>query len=404
MDSKEKLDKISDIIDGLPRLKVFDAELTAFEESNPYNNLFPIVDKNTYVGLEMEIENVECFVHNGSPYWRLTEDGSLRNHGYEFITPPIRAWRVEHALHQLLTKQIPPDVEYSDRTSVHVHINVRTLTVPQLEALVLTYLLFEKTLFSWIGHNRYENIFCVPICETNMGLMLDGLIQRNNPHITWQKYTALNLLPITEKGTIEFRHLHGTGDIKKIITWINLILSLKKFALRHEPDYIWHRIRTLNTSSEYRMFGEEVFGVLIEELYGPAFAQQVEECSIYIKNTCLPNDFKTEIIGSISDKSPLHKYKHSNNIRGVEVRQFVDEWVENNNNSTFTISRDALIWGNNATIARFDSEEIEEQFDEREERIPREQGERISRTQEQGAQRTSDLVNRLLARTTNTTF
>lgn len=89
----------------LPRLKVFDQELSEFEETHEYVNKYPIVDKNTYVGIEIETENVSTFRHE-SPYWSMVEDGSLRNSGREFITPPIRAWRVERALSQLFTREI----------------------------------------------------------------------------------------------------------------------------------------------------------------------------------------------------------------------------------------------------------------------------------------------------------
>ena len=49
----------------------------------------------------------------------MIEDGSLRNNGREFITPPIRAWRVEHALVQLFTNELNSDIEFSERTAMH---------------------------------------------------------------------------------------------------------------------------------------------------------------------------------------------------------------------------------------------------------------------------------------------
>jgi len=319
LDSDKKLNKISDIIDGLPRLKVFDTELTTHEEKFPFKGEFPVVDKNTYLGIEVEVENVQTF-HNISPYWRITEDGSLRNNGREFITPPIRAWRVEQALTTLFEQQINKDVDFSERTSIHIHMNIRTLTVAQLEALVITYLLFERSMFNFVEKRRYNSVFCVPVCETQMGKYLERLILNGNPIFSWQKYTALNLLPITEKGTIEFRHMQGTKDIKKLMTWINLILCLKKFALRNDPEYIWHRVTTLNTTSEYRMFGEEVFGTLIEEIYTNNFNNEVEKCSIYIKNQCLTNFFKEGIKSTIHEKSPLFKYKFPQYMAGRSPR------------------------------------------------------------------------------------
>ena len=279
---------------SLPRLKVFDAELSAYEEANPYINAFPIVDKNTYLGIEVEVENVLHY-NRSSPYWTIKEDGSLRNHGREFVTPPIRAWRVEHALYKLFNRELNTDIDFSERTSIHVHMNIRTLTIKQLEALVLTYIVFEKVLFNYVGEDRYNNIFCVPIVETDIGESIQNLINQSNPNISWQKYTALNLLPIMQLGTIEFRHLGGTSDIETLMTWINMLLSLKKFALQKDPEYIWNRIQTLNTTSEYRIFGEEVFGNLIQNLWNLDYNENMSECITYIKQFCLKNEFLVEL-------------------------------------------------------------------------------------------------------------
>lgn len=294
MDNSPKAVKISEKFPDLPRLKVFDDVLKSYENDHPFSPAFSVIDRNTYLGIEVEIENVDRWDSNLSPYWTIIEDGSLRNNGREFITPPIRAWRVEHALTKLFAS-LNPDIDFSERTSIHVHMNVRTLTVEQLEALIVTYMLFEKAIFSFIGDNRYDNIFCVPLCETDMGASLEQLITNGSPYLEWEKYTALNLLPISSKGTLEFRHLAGTRDLTKIMTWINIILSLKTFSLRNDVEYIWHRINSLNTTSEYRMFGEEVFGNMIHHIFSPTFNQDVASCITYVKDKCLPNDFLKEL-------------------------------------------------------------------------------------------------------------
>ena len=105
----------------------------------------------------------------------------------------------------------------------------------------------------------------------------------------------MNLVPITSKGTIEFRHLAGTKDIKRIITWINLILCLKKFALKNSPDYIWDRIKTLNTTSEYKMFADEVFEDMVQAIWNKDFNKDVGTCVTYVKQTCIVNKFQNEL-------------------------------------------------------------------------------------------------------------
>lgn len=303
MDRKSEDLTISKIV-RLPKLRVYDAVLAAYEETHPYTNLYPVIDRNTYLGIEVEVENVMRY-DNTSPYWQYTDDGSLRNRGKEFITPPIKAWRVEHALHILLNKDTNPDIDFSERTSIHVHMNIRTLTLKQLEALVVTYLVFERAMFSFVGSNRSENIFCVPVTDTTIGENLFTLLEDSNPNITWEKYTALNLLPIMQKGTVEFRHLAGTRDIKRIMTWINLILCLKKFALQKNPQYIWERVGSLNTTSEYRLFAEEVFGSLMLELWSDTFNKEVAQGVTYVKVNCINNEFEDFLYENRKKPEPI---------------------------------------------------------------------------------------------------
>ena len=313
MDSNPKAIKISEKFPDLPRLKVFDEVLKTYEDSNSFSPQYKVVDRNTYIGVEVEVENVHSWLQNLSPYWAMIEDGSLRNEGREFITLPIRAWRIEHALEKLF-QALNKDIDFSERTSIHVHMNIRTLTVEQLEALIVTYMVFEKVLFTYIGNNRYNNIFCVPLCETDMGASLTQLITNGSPYLDWEKYTALNLSPISSKGTIEFRHHYGTKDIEDLITWINLILSLKTFALRNDVEYIWHRINSLNTTSEYRMFGEEVFGSLINTIFSPTYNEEVASCITYVKDKCLPNPFMEELRQSLKPE-------------GSPTQRLLDEWT-----------------------------------------------------------------------------
>lgn len=281
----------------LPKLRVYDADLLAFEANYPFKAEHKLVDKNTYLGIEVEVEGVREF-RNSSPYWTMTDDGSLRNNGKEFVSLPIKAWRVEHALNVLFS-DLNKTIDFSDRTSVHIHMNIRTLTLAQLETLIITYIVFERALFNFVGEDRYNNIFCIPIIETQFGTYLKNLITNKELSFKWQKYTAMNALPIWDKGTLEFRHLAGTGDISRILTWINLLLSLKIFALQKSPEYIWERILSLNTNSQYRIFGEEVFKELFPLLWNDSFNENVAECVSYVKSFCIENEFQKELARSL---------------------------------------------------------------------------------------------------------
>lgn len=354
MESPSKSETIANLVEGLPRLRVYDEEIGAFEDKM-FVSTIPVADKNTYLGIEVETENVQIWHQSGFPYWKITEDGSLRNSGREFITVPIKAFRAENALTTLFKYQINSDIEFTERTSIHVHMNVRTLTLDQLRAMILLYILFEKALFRYVHKDRYNNIFCVPLTETNFGEKLINLFHSNTISLSWMKYTALNLLPIWEKGTIEFRHLHGTKDIPEIMGWINLILCLKKMALRTDPKIIWETIESLNTSSQYHAYASEVFGTYITNLDENYLEKDIASCCTYIKAKCFKNSWVSDLLVGCSKESPLYKFSASGRVSDSYV-SFEDVRVDLND-SLNTVSRG--VWTTTVrTEARDQSQEV----------------------------------------------
>ena len=249
---------------SLPKLRVNKRELLEIKKASGYRDNFTVVDKAGLVGIEMEIENFSREVHS-HPFWKTTTDGSLRNNGYEFVSVPLPGAIVEFALWRLFEtfreyEQFP---EYSKRCSVHIHLNVRTLSVVQLQKLVILYLVFEKLLFNFVGNGRDKNIHCVPLLQSSIlsrpswGIDFEQFFYVARS--VWMKYSALNLLPLFSQGTIEFRQMHGTNDMKKIMTWINLIYSLKLYSIRTPLDELIHSIDSLNSTSQYREFVTSVF-------------------------------------------------------------------------------------------------------------------------------------------------
>lgn len=211
------------------------------------------------LGVELEIEavrNAEDLVEN-LPI-QVTTDGSLRNNGYEFITQPINLSTLKWALEIFFKRGKFTEESYSERTSVHVHANCQDLTKDEVYSILLTYQVFERLLYAWCGGDRDKNIFCVPWNQTN----LPNLVLRSkalDKLKNWQKYTGLNILPLTSKGTIEFRHMAGTNDLNKIVKWCELISCLFDYGKRYKVDHIKETIVTLNTNSMYAGFLMDVF-------------------------------------------------------------------------------------------------------------------------------------------------
>ncbi len=268
---------------------------------------------NLIVGIELEVEGTH---HDPMKYadacgivWRVERDGSLRprDYSFEFISKPIP---MEYALSELsrfYEKTKFKEDNYSDRCSVHVHTNVTDFTQEQLANLALVYIVVEDVLFEFVnfsnakekqGYCRDTNIYCIPWSQCRMNQQLVGKLF-NNPvgaFKRWQKYTALNLLPILTQGTVEWRHMHGTADMKKLTTWFNLIGSIMAFAKNASFEDVVKTIKVLNDTSAYQQFFNSVLQGYIpyDNTYQPAMSDGVINAKSSLINWELNKDKPTK--------------------------------------------------------------------------------------------------------------
>lgn len=282
-------------------------------------------DPSLIYGVELEIEGVTHVDHpknactTGFVYH---EDGSLRNNGAEYVTHPMRRRELAYCLNRFFMKNKFTEANYSERCSVHVHTNVNDLTWEQLRTLILVYLVFEHVLFRFIGHERDKNIFCVPLYDT---MMLNRLLSENlavqSKAFKWEKYTALNLLPIYKDsvggrglGTVEWRHMAGTNDLKFILLWCDLIGKMFMYARHNSWETATKFFLELNTSSAYREAMLQVFQELSPHLESiPGFEMALEEGVLRVKYA-LSKESKT------ASKNPFRYVLDDVEIRPVDLR------------------------------------------------------------------------------------
>ena len=258
--------------------------------------------KSDLIGVEVEVENVLYINPNLMlGFWIMDEDGSLRNRGREFKTHALKLKYIEPALKQLLEPGLGlnKDVDFSHRTSIHVHMDVRGMTASQLLGLVMTYITVENILFKYAGAQRRSSVYCVPIIETNLLANLDlGNWHNFSSTITdyWRKYTALNLLPISTQGTIEFRQLPGTANVNQILIWIDLLYKLKLYAYQNSFEHIVKQISELNTTSAYSKFVKSVFGDLSNYLVTTSLLADMERAVYRVKHCAAVNEFHQNLL------------------------------------------------------------------------------------------------------------
>lgn len=268
-----------------------------------------LVDMRRAIGIEVEVENIRKRFPYDPCIWFSKEDGSLRNNGWEYVTYPVIGTQIKYAI-ETLFEGLPDTADFSDRTSIHIHVNVRDYTYENVLNVILLYTVFERLLYRYAGPQRYKNIFCIPIQETKLPIAIANFLV-NKDFITlireWQKYSGMNLLCIRNFGTIEYRHMEGNRDQYRILNWINLLLSIHKFAKEIKFIDLFDQIQKLNSNSYYELFLRTVFKDNFNLLYMPILQQEMEYGVSTVKSISLPSAFLTQLFQDISNESPLLK-------------------------------------------------------------------------------------------------
>lgn len=247
----------------------------------------PHVDlvSNSRVGLEIELEGMTTppqvlrDTQGLGKWWSVVEDGSLRggNGTYtgEFVfNAPMFGADVVDALVNLENAIVGADTipKLSRRCSVHVHLDVRDMTLQQVQKMVVLYVLCEEIFFSVAGEHRKSNFYSYPLTKLQgyMGRIRHLFMHGGLEHFTStlsgnDKYSALNLWCMRTFGSIEFRHHEGEYRAEPLKRWVNLILALKSAVMSVDAGQLkgflsLEHVNSLVNTGSLPDFIFEVFG------------------------------------------------------------------------------------------------------------------------------------------------
>lgn len=245
-------------------------------------------------GVEVELENIR-FQHDEDDNddaddhvrningWSISNDGSLRNNGAEFVSSPFTLDAMNALFGNLddfldkLRKHNEPDP--SSRCGVHVHVDCSFKTKKDLFNILVAYMILEPALFRVSG-NRVNSNFCVPLNKINgayssilRARRLDYVEAAQNLRAVFKKYSALNCSTLNSLGTIEFRMHKATAKIKEdLADWVLCISNLFNIANRYgnKQKGIVKTLSELNNNSEY-------FAILSELFSGTKFSDVADD-------------------------------------------------------------------------------------------------------------------------------
>lgn len=208
------------------------------------------VPKAPKFGIELEAEGVRHAHHVDG--WARTSDGSLRNHGVEYIFdgPVVYECAVDRVqkLCDYLSSRDPAPI-HNARTSVHIHMDMCGLTIPELRSFIVEYTAIEPLLFELFGQGREYSPYCVPL---HVGRRYTKQLLRacdSDPMALREtfrnyKYTALSCNRFPDLHTMELRLFNGTNDAQTMLSYLSvcnyLVTGVRAediAALLGSPDY-----------------------------------------------------------------------------------------------------------------------------------------------------------------------
>lgn len=230
-------------------------------------------EKKGKVGIEVELEGRGFNRRPLSP-WTYHQDGSLRgedNAEYVFIRP-LEFDEVDKALDALwnMFKTDGTRIDESNRTSVHVHLNVLPFYQNRLTALMSLWFIVEDVLTHWCGETRVGNHYCLRAKDTPSVIhQLKKYVKSNGDVIPRENfhYAAFNANAISKFGSVEIRTLRGVSDPTIIKTWVNILKRIYDASEEYsDPRFL---IEEFSLRGPIPFF-EKLFGELSKDIIATA--------------------------------------------------------------------------------------------------------------------------------------
>lgn len=196
------------------------------------------------VGIEIEVEPEPR--QRGLPTinmgnWLVKNDGSLRGGGLEYIyahpqEPQTTADNVAFLADSIRIVGAVP--RWSNRCSVHVHVNFLHNTYRQVFTFLAMYGIVENIVLGYANPARLGNLFCLPFSEAKylLSKLREAVITGNYRELRRDqlRYCACNVTALSKFGSLEFRALQGTLDPTVIQNWVDILVGIKRAASAYE--------------------------------------------------------------------------------------------------------------------------------------------------------------------------
>lgn len=219
-----------------------------------------------------------------SKYYAIHSDHSLRDEGCEWVfRKPYSGTMIISAVEAMDETARIYNFKGSYRTSLHVHLNMQDVDFPHdVTRLGAVYSIVEPFLYDFVGEDRDCCNYCTPWYahpghfEAWFNILQDkrlkglkgpdvihysGFFKQGKIH----KYSGFNFMSLGDFGTIEFRQAPVTMQKDKVLTWINILMRLKKWVIEH-PGITGEQLIVKANTMGPESFLQDVFGSEYKEV------------------------------------------------------------------------------------------------------------------------------------------
>lgn len=201
------------------------------------------------------------------PQWRYTHDGSLRgfDNAEYVLVRPLEFEDVPKAVDDLwnMFKEYGSKLDESNRTSVHVHLNVQDFRLNRLCAFAGLWFCVEDLLVRWCGDHRVGNMFCLrasdaPVIVSKLRKLVVNGDVRGITNDDGLHYAGFNTQALSKFGSIEIRTLRGATDPDVIKTWVSILERIYRISESFQDDP--RSVCQMFSGRHYRDFIESILG------------------------------------------------------------------------------------------------------------------------------------------------
>ena len=226
----------------------------AKERGHTIATMYGFALKSGELGLEIEVEGnkfpkppgkevcYEPYPLPDSKWWDYVHDGSLRgeDNAEYVIRGPVAFGDCREAITELWDRfeSYGSVLDDSNRTSVHVHLNIQEFHLNRLCALMALWFSIEEVLTTWCGETRVGNLFCMNAKDAPAIITKIRPFLRSGEAMKFTEgmhYAGMNPQAIQKLGSLEIRTLRGATDPEIIITWVEILQRLYELSAEF-PD------------------------------------------------------------------------------------------------------------------------------------------------------------------------